>query len=226
MKFYIVLLHLLAFFAGCEIDLSDCPDGTCDQKQSGSVGAKPVEIPAAGIPRSLREWNWGGGSCVFASWVMVERRLNEMSLADYVRKTYSGGESYNGVTSKMKKLGVPYYASSGGGGQDVAVKSVILADWADQNLHEWYGTFRGDVDVLDRCTAERRAAVIFYYPNHSIMFCGFSGDLAYVMDNNRIESYIAIPKKEFIPNWRRYGGVAIVPTHSNPPPPIPYIAQK
>ena len=196
---------------------------------------RPIEIPVAGIPRSMREWNWGGGSCVFASWVMVERRLNLPELAAYIRKTYSGGESYNGLTSKMRKLGVPFYSAAGGGGQDVAAqhhKTIYLIDWLEAQGLSWFGTGSGDVDVLERSTAERRMAVIFYYANHSIAHCGFgpsafpniSGTQSHVMDNNRIESYIEIPKDEFIRRWRGYGGVAVVPTHSEPPPPIPYVA--
>jgi hypothetical protein len=169
-----------------------------------SERAKPVEIPMLNLPRALREWNWGGGSCVHASNVMDLRWVNLLKLAAWWRKTYSGGESFNGLTAKLRKAGVPYYA-----------------------------TADGQVDVLDRATAERRGAVIFYYPNHSILFCGFgpsangkSGQFAHVLDNNRIDAFIEIPRETFVRNWRGYGGVAVVPTAGFPAPPLPYVASR
>jgi hypothetical protein len=188
-----------------------------------------IEVPAAGIPRSLREWNWGGGSCVFASWTHAERRLSLYDLATYIRTHYSGGESYNGLTSKMQKLGVKYYSCiDGRNDTDQAInvsKGLYFIDWLEGQGYGWYGTFSGDSDVLERCTAERRMAVIFFKPNHSINFCGFFGDVAYLLDNNAIEKYETMPKQQFLKDWRnRYGGVAVVPDHGEPPPPIPYVA--
>jgi hypothetical protein len=206
----------------------------CDELLTGEPLPDPtpqlVEVPPAGVPRSLREWNWGGGSCVFASWTHAERQLSLFDLAAYIRSHYSGGESYNGLTSKMRKLGIPFYSCiDGKSDSDVAThvfKSVYLIDWLEGQGQQWYGTFAGDVDVLERCTAERRMAIIFFKPNHSINFCGFHNGNAYLLDNNAIEKYEVWPKDQFVTQWRnRYGGVAVVPNHSEPPPPLPYIAQ-
>lgn len=190
---------------------------------------KPLEIPVASVPRALREWNWGGGSCVHASNVMVLRRQNAMDLATYWRKTYSGGESYNGLTSKLNRNRVPFYSVAGGSNNDVA-RGQIRSEASDfirfLSKHGGsYQTLRGDESVLERCTKDRRGGVIFYYPNHSIMFCGFTpdGKDAVVLDNNRIEKYIVIEKQKFLKEWRGYGGVCVVPTIGNPPPPTPYI---
>lgn len=189
--------------------------------------AKPVEIPAANIPRELREWNWGGGSCVHASTVMVMRWQNSMDLAAFWRKTYAGGESYNGLTSKLNRNKVPYYSVAGGGNNDVASIQGDAKDFIQfcSTRGGSYQTFRGEESVLERCTKDRRGGVIFYYPNHSIMFCGFTpdGKDAVVLDNNRIEKFIVIEKQEFLRKWRGYGGVCVVPTVGNPRPPIPYI---
>lgn len=215
----LVLLLLAAIsFCGCdELAIFETP--------APVATPRPVEIPIVNIPRSLREWNWGGGSCVHASTVMNFRWQNAMELADFWRKTYAGGESYNGLTNKLNRNKIPYYATAGGGGQDVAGD---FTDFLDQRGHGWFGTFNGSEDVLERCTVERRGGVIFYYPNHSILFCGFTPDrsAAIVLDNNRIENFIAIPKDEFMRKWRGYGGVCIVPTIGEPRPPIPYIAQR
>jgi hypothetical protein len=189
---------LLSCCSGC-VDV-EIPDGQpVARSQRRSSIARAVEIPIVNLMRALREWNWGGGSCVHASNVMGLRWSNLLEMADWWRKTYSGGESYSGLTSKLKKAKIPFYS-----------------------------TYNGEVDVLERCTAERRGAVIFYYPNHSILFCGFSpdGKDAYVLDNNRIEEFIKIPRATFVKNWRGYGGVAIVPTAGFPPPPLPYVKKR
>jgi hypothetical protein len=236
---FVSLLAVLAAATGCDLVAIDGEGGSSMPRTSAAT--KPYENPIVNLPRDLREWNWGGGSCVHASTVMHLRWQNAMDLADYWRKTYSGGESYNGLTSKLQRNKVPFYATAGGGGSDVAGDFIRFLE--TQALQRgtpgrgWFGTFRGDVDVLERCTAERRGGVIFYYPNHSILFCGFihydgdnryssSADYAIVLDNNRIETFIAIEKSDFIRKWRSYGGVCIVPTIGEPRPPLPWIAQR
>lgn len=184
----------LALLAGL---IGFCPCANCDCQPSEEPPAARVpqepEVPIANIPRALREWNWGGGSCVHASNVMQLRWQNQMELAAWWRKTYAGGESYQGLTSKLQRAGVPYYS-----------------------------TANGDVSILERASQERRAAVIFYYPNHSILFVHIDAQRAIVLDNNRIEAYIEIPREQFISAWKSYGGVAIVPTVGSPAPPLPW----
>jgi len=198
-RWSLALLGLLvAGLAGCEIEIDDgayppgCPDGKCPPR---STPQPPRELPTVNLPRELREWNWGGGSCVHASNVMQLRWANNLELAKWWRQTYSGGESYNGLTAKLRKAKIPYYA-----------------------------TASGDVSVLDRCIAERRGAVIFYYPNHSILLVHIDAERAIVLDNNRIDRFIEIPRATFIRNWKGYGGVAIVPQIGSPAPPIPWVS--
>lgn len=153
------------------------------------------ELPWMNLPRPLREWNWGGGSCVHASTVHSFRWMHKPELAAWWRKTYSGGESAHGLTSKLNKAGVRYYC-----------------------------TTSGDPAVLEYCSATRRGAVIFYYPNHSITFAGYARkdgeDWAVLLDNNRIDRFIWVPKKQFLREWRGYGGFALTPLFS-PTPRIP-----
>lgn len=192
----LLALALTAFCVGCEVRITDCDDGSCRPTPRNSA-APPAEKPVVNLARALREWNWGGGSCVHASNVMHLRWHDQMALAKWWRETYSGGESYNGLTAKLRRAKVPFYS-----------------------------TASGDVAVLERCTKERRGAVIFYYSNHSILFCGIDEEHAYVLDNNRIEAFIRIPRDEFIRRWRGYGGVAIVPELGAPRPPLPYVAAR
>jgi len=214
-------LLLVPALAGCDF----APDAAPSRAKAS---ARPApEIPVVNLPRSLREWNWGGGSCVHASTVMHLRWQNAMDVADYWRKTYSGGESYNGLTGKLDRNKVPYYATAGGGGQDVAGQARDFAAFCSPRGGS-YGTLAGDVDVLERCSAERRGGVIFYKPNHSILFCGFTPDGrdAIVLDNNAIEKFEVVEKQKFIRAWRGYGGVCVVPTIGWPRPPIPWIAAR
>ena len=188
-----VCLSLLAL-TGCQVGVD--LGGGQPKRPRPSVRPAP-EVPVVNIPRSLREWNWGGGSCVHASEVMHLRWSNALAIAQYWRGKYSGGESYNGLTEKLRRNGIKYYS-----------------------------THNGDVAVLDRCHAERRGAVIFYYPNHSILLVHFDQQRAIVLDNNRIEQFIEIPRETFIRNWRGYGGVAVVSEVGAPAPPLPWVAQR
>jgi len=167
----------------------------CDQCPAPRRPERQVEIPVVNLTRALRVQNYKGGSCVHASTGADFNWLNQFDLQRKWNAKYSGGESYNGLVEKLRANNIPFYA-----------------------------TANGDVAVLDRCTRERRGATIFYYPNHSITFCGFDGDSAYVLDNNRIDAFIQIPKATFVRNWKSYGGVAVVPTLGAPRPPMPWVA--
>ena len=188
-----------------------------------------AEIPVINLDRKYREWNWGGGSCVHASTVMVLRFSGNTELAAWWRKTYSGGESYNGLTSKLTRNKVPWYSSYDnnrpGPPNDVAGQIAAANEFADivQRMGgTTYGTANGDARVLDRCIQERRGAVIFYYPNHSIMLVHIDAEQAIVLDNNRINEFIRIPRERFIREWQGYGGVAVVPVIGSPRPPQPW----
>ena len=197
-------------------------------------GTMPRESPVINLAPEFREWNWGGGSCVHASTVMVLRWSNNLELAAWWRKTYAGGESYNGLTSKLTRNKVPWYSSYSDNAHvpphDVAAvrrEAVAAADEFSAIIRRLggstYGTASGDAKVLDRCIQERRGAVIFYYPNHSIMLNHMDEQFAYVLDNNRINEFIRIPRETFIRNWQSYGGVAVVPVIGAPRPPKPWL---
>jgi hypothetical protein len=159
-----------------------------------AVARRAIEVPIVNLTRALREWNWGGGSCVHASNVMALRWVNQLAAAKWWRSTYSGGESYQGLTDKLRKARIGYYA-----------------------------THQGDVRVLERAISERRGAVIFFYDSHTILLVHLDAQRAIVLDNNRIDQYIAIERDEFIARWKGYGGVAIVPTIGAPRPPLPFL---
>lgn len=155
------------------------------------------EIPWMNLPREMREWNWGGGSCVHASTVMCFRWQGDLDRAAMWRRTYSGGESSYGLRRKLDHHGIAYH-------------------YTDQ---------AGDDRVLEYGSRTRRGAVIFYYPNHSICFAGYArrggNEYAVLLDNNRIDEFIWVPKADFLRHWRGYGGFALVLLGS-PAPRQPY----
>jgi hypothetical protein len=159
-----------------------------------ALAASPVkEVPICNLPQPLRVQNYKGGSCVHASTGSDFNWLHEYALQKWWNQTYSSGESYNGLTSKLRKNKIPFY-----------------------------DTANGDVQVLEKCSAERRMATIFYYPSHSINFCGFQDGYAYLLDNNNTGVWIRVQRETFIRNWKGYGGVAVVPLIGSPAPPLPW----
>ena len=198
MKRRIFLLSAFGFLVGCDetitiqIKPSRCPDDTCPETPPADCPYKAV--PPMDLPVELRESNYGsGGSCVHASMVACLRWQNLHKLADWWRGRYSGGEGIGGLASKAEAAGLRFAY-----------------------------TRQGDSQFLEWCSRTRRGAVIFYYENHSIVFCGFVGNEAVVMDNNRVDRLTRIPKQDFIRRWRSYGGVALTPVYS-PDPPRPWV---
>ena len=185
------LLAILIVFGGCTIQSSPnkakprqpCDGDRCPVRQVGWM-----DLPAA-----MRESNWGGGSCVHASTVMVLRWQGQEELADWWRATYAGGESDSGLESKCERAGL-----------------------------RWAYTDRGDEAFLDWCSRTHRGATIFYFPNHSICFCGFEGENAVLLDNNHVDDYLRIPRADFVRAWKGYGGFALTVVYS-PPPPAPWV---
>lgn len=211
----VCLLVLFLALGGCDgLSIDDapcCPDGPC--RPDGSAWQPTVcragqlawafedrlkgddVIPPMDLPPELRERNYSGGSCVHASTIMVLRWQGMEELADWWRQTYAHGESSSGLIGKADKAGLAFAY-----------------------------TLEGDEQFLDWVSSTRRGATIFYYPNHSICFNGFTdhGQTAVLLDNNRIDRYITLPRAEFLRAWRGYGGFAFTPVGS-PAPPRPFI---
>lgn len=183
--------------------LAICQYG-CIENRWRALPCPAVEIPAANVPVALRYKNWpdrtGSGSCVIASSCAVFEWSNRPDLASKFRKTYAGGQTESSIKSKYRASNIPYVAP-------------------DQD-HEY-----GDPALLQWASDTRRAAIIWYFPNHCVTFCGFSKwqgrEVAWLLDNNRIERFIPIPKDQFITEWRKYGGFCAIPILT-PAPSLPF----
>ena len=190
------LLCMLVLLIGCDgvITFESPSKPKCPPgKQCPDEGKCPFAlVPPMDLPVELRERNYGGGSCFHAGTIAVLRHQNLHKIADYWRANFSGGASVGTIASIAEKIGLRY---------------------AYTNI--------GDPKFLEWVSRTRRGASITYYSNHAILFCGYIGDTAILMDNNRVEKEIKVPKAEFIRNWRGYGGQAFTTVYS-PDPPRPW----
>lgn len=129
------------------------------------------------------------GSCVHASTITALRHINQHTIANWIPIHYSGGEFHYDLNRRLNKWGI-------------ATKA----------------TFSSSKEILDYAHSHRLTAVISYHDNHSCLFLGWYVDPktrtithAYVLNPN-YTSHIETPLYEdFMNNWRRNGGEAIVP---------------
>lgn len=149
---------------------------------------------------SLRQENWGTGSCVFATSVSLLRwpgdpRLD--AIADKWRRTYSGGEFTAGPphTRKMDADGLRYVTTLDG----------------DERLLEW-------------ACATRRGCGVAYPRGHCVALIGkvekSSGTFAVLLDNNHPARYDYVVWSNFVREWKSLGGQAFAFVY-DPPPPAP-----
>ena len=192
------LLSMVFLFAGCEGIIEIGPPskspapGKCPSDGCPDDKCPYSLVPPLDLPVELREHNYAGGSCFHAGTISVLRHQNLHQVADYWRANFSGGASVSTITRIAEDIGLRY---------------------AYTNI--------GDPEFLEWCSRTRRGASITYYSRHAITFCGYVGGNAILMDNNRVEKEIKVPKSEFIRNWRGYGGQAFTVVYA-PDPPRPW----
>jgi len=140
---------------------------------------------------NLRQQNYLGGSCVHASMITILNWQHKEKEAEYWRTNFSGACSKATLIRNANSLGL----------------DIAYVENGDPNFLEW-------------CSRTRRGAVIFYYENHCITFCGYTNNYAILIDNNSIHEVDKIPKSKFLSDWKAYGGFALTPVYA-PTPPIP-----
>lgn len=147
----------------------------------------------ADLPPAMRTSNWGGGSCVHASTYHLLMWQGYPDLAKWWKETYSGGEYSTRLHERLEAANLKYAY-----------------------------TVDGDVSFLDWALSTRRGAGITYWPNHAVNLVSFDTDTAGILDNNRKDNIINVPRNEFVPNWQGYGGWAWTLVYV-PPPPLPFV---
>jgi hypothetical protein len=156
------------------------------------------EQPIANVPLKLRQTNWtdkaGSGSCVIASSASLLNWHGEERLAKEFKKLYAGGQTSDSIKRIWNKHKIPFEAEE-----------------------------NGRPEFLERVSEARHAAIIWFFPNHCVTFCGFGRnngqEVAWLLDNNRTERFIPVEKREFIRAWRGFGGFAMATTL----PPVPFV---
>ena len=184
----------VSIFAGCDVN-----HGVIDFEADGAI-QDAGEQPVANLPGPLRYENWtnrsGSGSCVIASSCSMAAWGGEDELADFLRRSYAGGQTQRSIQEKLTAAEVPFIC-----------------------------TESTDLEVLEYATRTRRMAIVWFYPRHCVSFCGFGKspqgwECAWLLDNNRVAEFIPVPKQQFIRDWNDYGGFGLVALLA-PAPPLP-----
>lgn len=160
----------------------------------------------ADVPPEFREKNWGTGSCVHATTVILLRWQGLYDVAEDWRRSYSGGEATAQFphTAKMEKHGLKY---------------VVTTD--------------GDLGVIDWAIRTRRGCGIAWPSGHCVALIGKEVHVpntqygsepkicAVILDNNHIDRFDYIPWSVWVGQWQRLGGYAFAFTNGKIPPPVP-----
>jgi hypothetical protein len=154
------------------------------------------ERPTMNLPHELRCPNWGGGSCVHASTVMLLRWQGQSEVADWWRSHYQGGEYAQRLNQRLAAAHIRYAY-----------------------------TTKGDVEFLDWALRTRRGAGVTFWPGHAVNLVHLDAEWAGLLDNNRLQQVIWIPRAEFISRWRGYGGWGWTVVYT-PPPPLPIVERR
>jgi len=128
------------------------------------------------------------GSCVHASTITTLRYHKAYNLANYIPRYYSGGNTHYELNQRLNRWGLTTKA-----------------------------TFSSSKGILDFAHTNTLPAIISYHNNHSCLFLGWYVDPktriithAYVLNPNH-PNHIETPQyQEFMNNWRRNDGEAVV----------------
>ena len=157
------------------------------------------EQPLANLPAELHQRNWTGplgqGSCVHASMTNHLRWLNEITLAQQWKNSYSDGEWESRLRARLDAADIDYGY-----------------------------TVKADPRFLDWANNTRRGAILWWKPNHCCTFMGWVNkdgrQYASVLDNNYPGRFELTDREQFIRLWAGYGGFALTvvrdPTSSLP----------
>lgn len=154
-----------------------------------------LNLASAGIilPPNIREHNWGGGSCVHASTVMLFRYQRKYEMASYWRRTYSGGETFPGLVQKL-----------------------------DANNIKWAGTIgKNNVAFLEWAIRTKRGAMVTTMGGaHMILLVHLDKNNAGFIDNNSPEKIIWKSRSDFLRDWSDSNSWGLTVVYSPPPPPM------
>ncbi len=175
-----IIILILLILAGCQYQ--------------GYQPEKPSikERPTVNVPKRDREANYAGGSCVHSSLVSLFRWQGRYGMADYWRRTYSGGESRTGLNKKLEQNGI-----------------------------RWAETSSGDINFLNWCITTRRGCIIVCNGGrHMVTLVDLTPEWACVLDNNKPNTFNWIPRDVLLADWRKSNGWATTVVYA-PAAPLP-----
>lgn len=155
------------------------------------------ERPVVNLPVALRQSNWlgrqGEGSCVWATTVSLLRWQGRYNKADWIRRNYGDGEWPSHWSEMANRAGLRYaYVDNG---------DVRFLEWA--------------------CRTRRGAGITIMGGAHMVALVHLDEKWACILDNNRVEKYIWVPRKTLIAEWKASYGWAITPVYT-PAAPLPW----
>jgi hypothetical protein len=173
------------------------------------VGGFAYAEPQVNPPYRLREPNYAGGSCSYASTITLLRWQGQYNIASYVRMRCAGGTNPEVLAESLDECGVRYAMT-------VGQRDVAFLEWA--------------------CRTRRGAAIgvygdgsgSAYEARHMLNLVHLDSKWAGILDNNYTQEILWIPRDQFLRHWIGSGSWAVVPCYSPAPPlpPVPRQAQR
>lgn len=157
---------------------------------------RKAERPTVNLPRSMRQTNWRGpkgeGSCTWATMTSLLRWQGRYRTADWVRKNCGDGEWPEDMAKKLDRANIRYAHVTNG--------DVKFLEWA--------------------CRTRRGAGITVMGGAHMVCLVYLDDKWAALLDNNRIEKFIWVPRETLIVEWKASYGWAIAPVYT-PAAPLP-----
>lgn len=168
----------------------------CEVAENTGNRAVKTERPVVNVPLALRQSNWLGsqheGSCVHASMISLFRWQGRPGTAHYWRRTYGNGEWPEDLAAKFDREGIRYaYVTNG-----------------DVKFLEW------------TCKTRRGCGITIMGGAHMVALVHLDANWAGILDNNRVEKIIWIPRETLIAEWKASYGWAVTPIYT-PAAPLP-----
>lgn len=155
----------------------------------------PPPVQFSGLVPIFREANYAGGSCVHASWATVLRWQGQGQAASDWLQTHSGGETPSSMTAKLLASQLEF-------SQTVGEYDIAWLDWAMSN--------------------RRGAAVVVMGGRHMVTLVQWDtqgpDQKAYILDNNKPDRLLHVPKEKFLADWKASGSWAFTAMYRVPPP--------
>ena len=155
-----------------------------------------AERPTVNVPLAMRQSNWLGtrreGSCVHATMISLFRWQGRFNTADYWRRAFGNGSYPEDLAEKFDRAKVRYaYVTNG---------DVRFLEWA--------------------CRTRRGCGITVRGGAHMVALVHFDAKWAGILDNNKIEKIIWIPRETLVAEWKASYGWAVAPVYT-PAAPMP-----